>query len=86
MTLTELKMQPTIHLEGKAGSTSNFTLIQLYAPNVLWVAFSILSGSLLLVNHLVDAKKLKIFFLIMKYFAEFIFLSFFILEQHWLFP
>jgi hypothetical protein len=85
MTLTELKMQPTIHLEGKAGSTSNFKLIQLYATNVLWVAFSILSGSLLLVNQLVDAKKLKIFFLI-KYFVEFIFLSFFILEQHWLFP
>jgi hypothetical protein len=35
---TELKMQPTIHLKRKAG---------------LWVAFSILSGSLLLVNHLV---------------------------------
>jgi hypothetical protein len=54
-------MQPTIHLEGKAGSTSNFTLIQLSAPNVLWVAFSILSGSLLLVNHLVDAKNFAVF-------------------------
>jgi hypothetical protein len=73
MTPTELKMQPTIHLEGKAGSISNFTLIQLYAPNVLWVALSILSGSLLLVNHLVDGKKLKILFLIdMKYFTVFI--------------
>jgi hypothetical protein len=81
-------MQPTIHLEGKAGSTSNFTLIQLSAPNVLlWVAFSILSGSLLLVNHLVDAKKLKIFLLIdMKYLAVLIFLSFFILETTLVIP
>jgi hypothetical protein len=31
MSPTELKMQPTIHLE-----------IQLYVPNVLWVAFSVL--------------------------------------------
>jgi hypothetical protein len=28
-------------------------IIQIYLPNVLWVAFSIPSGSLLLVNHLV---------------------------------
>jgi hypothetical protein len=47
----ELKMQPTIHLEGKSGYLSR--PIQLYVPNVLWVAFSIPSGLLLLVNHLV---------------------------------
>jgi hypothetical protein len=46
---TELKMQPTIHL--KAGFLPRH--IQLDVLNVLWVAFSISSGSLLLVNHLV---------------------------------
>jgi hypothetical protein len=46
-----LDMQPTIHLESNAGFRRG--KIQLYAPNVLWVAFSIPSGSLLLVNHLV---------------------------------
>jgi hypothetical protein len=44
----QLKMQPTIHLERQAGIN-----IQLYLPNVLWVAFSSPSGSLLLLNHLV---------------------------------
>jgi hypothetical protein len=37
-------MQPTIHLERKAGYGQNKSLI--YVPNVLWVAFSIPSGSL----------------------------------------
>jgi hypothetical protein len=46
-----LDMQPTIHLESNAGFRRGN--IQLYAANVLWVAFSIPSGSLLLVNHLV---------------------------------
>jgi hypothetical protein len=42
MSTTEMKMQPTIHLERKAGS-----LLRPYpAPNVLWVAFSIPPGSL----------------------------------------
>jgi hypothetical protein len=50
MSTTEFKMQPKIHLEGKAGY---LPYIQLYVANVLWVAFSILSSSLLLVNHLV---------------------------------
>jgi hypothetical protein len=45
-------MQPTIHLEGKTGYYR--VHIQLYVPNVLWVAFSIPSGLLLLVNHLVQ--------------------------------
>jgi hypothetical protein len=50
MSPTELKMQPTIHLEGK----SSFRVyLQLYVLNVLWVAFSIPSSSLSLVNHLI---------------------------------
>jgi hypothetical protein len=53
----ELKMQPTIHLEGKTGYLPR--IIQLYVPNVLWVAFSILSGPLLLLNHLVVMKVLS---------------------------
>jgi hypothetical protein len=44
-------MQPTIHLERKAVYGSGN--IQLYLPTVLWVAFSIPSGSLLFLNHLV---------------------------------
>jgi hypothetical protein len=76
MSSTELKMQPTIHLEDKSGylprpcpgwiggienATHNTfgtqklhtdaVNIQIYLPNVLWVAFSNPSGSLLLVNH-----------------------------------
>jgi hypothetical protein len=50
MSPTELKMQPTIHLERKAGLDA--VKIQLYVPNVLWVAFSIPLGLLLLENHL----------------------------------
>jgi hypothetical protein len=38
MSPTELRMQPTIQLD------------ELYVPNVLWVAFSIPSGSLLLMK------------------------------------
>jgi hypothetical protein len=49
MSPTELKMQPTIHLERKLDM--NAVYIQLYLTNVLWVAFSIPLGSLLL--HLV---------------------------------
>jgi hypothetical protein len=37
MSQTELKMQPTIHLEGKA--RYYLVYVQLYVPNVLWVAF-----------------------------------------------
>jgi hypothetical protein len=51
----ELKMKPTIHLECKAGYDA--VNIQLYLPNVLWVAFSISLESLLLVNHLVYLSK-----------------------------
>jgi hypothetical protein len=39
-------MQPTIHLEGIYR-----VHIQLYVPNVLWVAFSIPPGSLSLVKY-----------------------------------
>jgi hypothetical protein len=39
MSPTELKMQPTIHLERKTGFYR--VQIQLYVPNVLWVAFSV---------------------------------------------
>jgi hypothetical protein len=49
MSPTELKMQHTIHLEGKAGYRVH---IRPYVPKVLWVAFSIPSGLLLLVNQL----------------------------------
>jgi hypothetical protein len=52
MSPTELKMQPTTHLECKAGYKHG--KIQIYRPNVLWVAFSI-SWSSLLVNQLVLA-------------------------------
>jgi hypothetical protein len=37
MSQTELKMKPTIHLEGKA--RYYLVYVQLYVPNVLWVAF-----------------------------------------------
>jgi hypothetical protein len=47
--LTELRMQPTIHLERKGGQDA--VNIQLYLPNVLWVAFSNPSGSLSLVKY-----------------------------------
>jgi hypothetical protein len=50
MSPTELKMQPTIHLKRKAGYGR--CDIQLYLPNVLWVAFSIPSGSISLVKTL----------------------------------
>jgi hypothetical protein len=44
-------MQPTIHLERKAGyERGKYPALP---SNVLWVAFPISSGSLLLVNHLV---------------------------------
>jgi hypothetical protein len=39
MSPTEFKMQPTIHLERKAGYGRGE-----YLPNVLWVAFSIPLG------------------------------------------
>jgi hypothetical protein len=39
MSPTEFKMQPTIHLERKAGYGRGE-----YPPNVLWVAFSIPLG------------------------------------------
>jgi hypothetical protein len=51
MSPTELKMQPTIHLQSKPGYGHG--KIQFYVANVLWVAFSIPSSSLLLVSHLV---------------------------------
>jgi hypothetical protein len=52
MTPTELKMQPTIHLEGKTGyGRGKYPAL---LPNVLWVAFSILSGSLPLLKYPVD--------------------------------
>jgi hypothetical protein len=54
MSQTELKMQPTIHLERKAGYDA--VNVQLYLPNVLWVAFSIPSGSLSLVKYPVYIK------------------------------
>jgi hypothetical protein len=38
MSPTELEMQPTIHLERKAGDMDAVN-IQFYLPNVLWVAF-----------------------------------------------
>jgi hypothetical protein len=41
MSPTELKMQPTIHLQSKPGDIAN----------VLWVAFSIPSGSLSVITH-----------------------------------
>jgi hypothetical protein len=45
MRLTELKMQHTIHLKRK--TEVDAVNIQLYLPNVLWVAFSIPSSTLL---------------------------------------
>jgi hypothetical protein len=79
MSLTDLRMQPTIHLKGKSEYLprpyaafafqmycglhfqflqSNLDMdavnIQIYLPNVLWVAFSIPLSSLLLVNHFVS--------------------------------
>jgi hypothetical protein len=45
MSPTELKMQPTIHLQGKPGYGRGKFHVNF--ANILWVAFSIPSGSLL---------------------------------------
>jgi hypothetical protein len=54
---TELKCNPQYIWNVKLDMDA--VNIQLYFANVLWVAFSTLSGSLLLVNHLVYIRSFK---------------------------
>jgi hypothetical protein len=50
MSPTELKMQPTIHLQRNTGL--NAINNQLYLPNVLWVAFNFFSDKRVMLTHL----------------------------------